>query len=284
MKKEYTVTAVVRTFNNSGVVEAVSELIRIKLIEHIVVAINTDTGNKGEGSNGAFTKSLLRDAFSFHLNGKLIIHTISKWGLARALNEAISMYQFTRLTGKKDIILNISVESKIDINHVKKALALFEKYEDLAVVGIKRKIKIGEDIEGRKLETEFKDKLQYQVPQNTVSFWRGDLLHRAGYFKTECDSSGQEVEIDSEKIPVAGMEDFPTLLWLVNNRYKWAMIGNENPIIWDLAQIRQDAEQWKDVIRKMKRQEKVMEIWAEKFYNLSLSKAIAILKKTSITQ
>lgn len=275
----------VRTFNNKGIIGAIERLTAINEISHIVVAVNTDFENRGE-KDGAFTKRLINSASGLKSNPKVVIHPVANWGKnvgsAAALNDAVTeiFYRLGRLPTERDIIFSVSVESWIKAGYIREALKFFETHDDLAVIGIKRKIIIGDDKESKALEAKFqKTVLQYRIPQNTMALWRADLLRLAGSFRTECDFSGLTEKIDGQQVPVAGMDDFPTLLFLVRLGYRWAIIGKKNPVVWDLSEVKKDPQRWQMNLNKMNRQEKVIGIWAQKFHCLSIREAVEILKR-----
>lgn len=277
--------AIVRSWKNPKAVEQVKFLLAQQKINYVIVAINADIQNQGE-ENGEYTSKLLREIFGS--DSRLIIYPITNWGKnpgsATALNEAVSelFYRLKRLPTEKDIILNISVESKIKPKAIKQALRLFEQIENVAVVGVKRKIMIGESRGEKELAKKLRTGLQYRVPQNTVAFWRANLLRSVGGFRTECDSTGTIIKIEGDEIPVAGMEDFPTLVFLVRLGYKWVLL-EDNPMIWDLEGVKQDEVRWKHNLKKINRQETVMGIWSQKYFNLTLEQILSILKNGEVS-
>jgi len=278
------IAAILRSFNNKNLPPQIKSL--LLCVDYVVVAINVDTDNRGEEKNGAYTKQLLK---SFVSQDRIIAHPVKNWGKnpgsAAALNDAASalFYRINRLPTEHDVLLNISVESKITPLQIHRAAGLLWTKNDLAIVGISRQIYMGESKEDQRLANKFRqqlqrsNRLQYRIPQNTAAFWRADLLRQAGGFRTECDFSGLTIGIDGKEVPVAGMEDFPTLCHLVQSGYNWTMI-KDDPIVWDLSDIKNDPARWQLNLNKMIRQERVMGVWAKKFFGLTLKEITTILK------
>lgn len=281
--------AVVRSWKKDQVLETVRSLLAITDIDYVVVAVNADVQNNGE-SFGFYTRNLLDNSFGDKWPKNLIVHSVMNWGKnpgsAAALNEAVTelFYRLNRLPDKHDIILNVSVESRVTHKHVGRAVDCFKRLENLAVVGISRKIFIGEDEADLQLAAQLQgeNRLQYLVPQNTAAFWRADLLRLAGGFRAECDFSNIMITIDDKDIPIAGMEDFPTLCHLAKIGYNWAMI-EDGPMVWDLSDIKKSSDQWQKNLDKIERQGKTMELWAQKFFGQDIKAIVAELKSKKLS-
>jgi hypothetical protein len=186
---------------------------------------------------------------------KIIILPCTNWGpnpgSAIALNMGLEI-----ASQESDWVLNWSPEMEMDSRRIELGLAHAERHH-LPIVGF--------------LRQNWWERPQWAVPQNTACLWKADLLSRVNGFASECNGTGRIIKIalrpgeEPEDIPVAGMEDFHTLLRMQKKfeDLRWGMAGRSEPLSWNTDF---QGERLATHLKKVARQYQVMQIWAKDIF------------------
>jgi len=245
------------------VVKPITKLLRFEeIIGTIIVVVNTEKGNRlaeiEDDNKDTPTIIALNQAFAREIeNQRIIVEKCENWG--NNPGSATALNYGTRIANRLGFkwIFNWSPEIEIDGCAVASALK-FAKERNLSAVGV--------------LRQRHWERPQWRVPQNTACLWKLDELLETGGFSEECNGTGRTIQVcEFGEVPIAGMEDFHTLLRMLEKNYdlRWGMIGRANPLKWNVDFPR-GTERERNHLIKVARQYSVMKEWAKDIFpNLS---------------
>ncbi|HLC44951.1 MAG TPA: hypothetical protein VJK50_03865 [Patescibacteria group bacterium] len=247
----------------------IRHLLRQEVVSGIVVAVNGEVGNPMAElqDKNKMTPTMLAFAGAFPdeiKQGKLIVRLCEQWGPNPGSASALNLgAQVAREEFEARWVMNWSPEFKLNVFKIFHALH-FAESTGRSVVGVLRQY--------------WWQKTQWNVPQNTACLWDLAMLLGVNGFSEQCNGIAEDtiptfVPQLGEMVdaPVAGMEDYHAMLRMMeadpnddDPKFKWGMIGVEDPSEWVVAH--DDPKAMRDHYIKMARQEKVMEVWAQRVF------------------
>lgn len=233
--------------------EAVQSVRSHPAVDIVYIVINADP-------RSAYSETLFDDRTTFtsriiqreFQDSRVVPIFASTWGENPGSGVPVNpLIQRTQAEGKHYVLM-LSKEIHFQADLLGQALEL-ASYNHLLALGFYRQ--------------QWWQSYQWMVPQNTCCLWNVNEKYYFEGFDARCDGIGETIQVGSEKIPVAGMEDFYHLLKVLKNNphdLRWGMLGMRSPLEWDQT-AKNDVEMRRHKI-KVLRQQRVMQLYAKEFF------------------
>lgn len=203
--------------------KSIENILLSSLVERVIVVTNIDpTSNFGEiiNENGVAPTTHAMEKH-FQNSEKMILLQCDNWGRNPGSARALTFGCQYALSLGANLIMPWSPELKVDAERLVLALDYMEE-RDLDIVGF--------------LREKWFMKAQWHFCQNTGAIYRASFLQKNNFFSPVCDDSDRYIELSHVgKVPIAGMEDFHTLLRALKETtdVRWGMMCQQAPLPWN---------------------------------------------------